>query len=258
MKQTVTDIQDIRAALDEEDEQLMRMFPRRREAALDEMLLVRNGEDMYLLRKADVARRQKILDGVVWTVIGCACVLYLICAIMSTVTGYGHGIALESVDWTDNASRNRPEEVKNAYDSQIAKLEAEINTARRYQKKAEMSGVGNRNAQNYDPEFAQRSQFHGSSERSRYINDPEAQTSLRNPAEHPEDYITGKADYSQFGYALMSQEQRDIYNYWDSYDQQNGTDKASANLVEAACDNVIIEGDTEGRNESVNDEVQLK
>ena len=91
MKQTVTDIQDIRAALDEEDEQLMRMFPRRRETALDEMLLVRNGEDMYLLRKADVARRQKILDGIVWTVIGCACVLYLICAIMSTVTGNGHG-----------------------------------------------------------------------------------------------------------------------------------------------------------------------
>lgn len=64
MKQTVTDIQDIRAALDEEDEQLMRMFPRKREAALDEMLLVQKDGEMYLIRKEDVARNRKILNGV--------------------------------------------------------------------------------------------------------------------------------------------------------------------------------------------------
>lgn len=141
-----------------------------------------------------------------------------------------YDLALESVDWTDNASRNRPDEVKKKYDSQIAKLETEINQAKRYQKEAELSAVGDRYSQNYDPEFAKRAQFRGDSERSRYINDPEAPTALRNPGEHPEDYITGKTDYSQFGYALMSQEQRDIYNYWDSYDQQNGTDKATEYL----------------------------
>lgn len=91
MKQMVTDIQDIRAALDDEDAQLMRMFPRRREAALDEMLLVQKDGKMFLLRKADVARRQKVLNGIVYAVIGCVCTLYLITAVMSAITGSGHG-----------------------------------------------------------------------------------------------------------------------------------------------------------------------
>lgn len=90
MKQMVTDIQDIRAALDEEDAQLMRMFPRRREAALDEMLLVQKDGKMFLLRKADVARRQKVLNGIILAVIGCVCTLYLIAAVMCAITGSGH------------------------------------------------------------------------------------------------------------------------------------------------------------------------
>ena len=89
MKQTVTDIQDIRAALDEEDQQLMRMFPRNREAALDEMLLVQKDGEMYLLRKADVARNRKILNGVFCAVTVLACALNLLCAILNAITGSG-------------------------------------------------------------------------------------------------------------------------------------------------------------------------
>lgn len=91
MKKEVTDIQDVRVELDEDDRELMRMFPRRREAALDEMMLVRKGERIYLLRKADVARRRKILDGIVWTLIGCACAMYLIMAVMCAIAGNGRG-----------------------------------------------------------------------------------------------------------------------------------------------------------------------
>ena len=91
MKQMVTDIQDIREELDDEDAQLMRMFPRRREAALDEMLLVQKDGKMFLLRKADVARRRKVLNGIVYAVIGCVCTLYLIAAVMCAITGSGHG-----------------------------------------------------------------------------------------------------------------------------------------------------------------------
>ena len=89
MKQTVTDIQDIRAALDEEDEQLMRMFPRKREAALDEMLLVQKDGEMYLIRKEDVARRQKVLNGVFCAVTSLACVLNLLCEILNAISGSG-------------------------------------------------------------------------------------------------------------------------------------------------------------------------
>ena len=91
MKQMVTDIQDIRAALDDADEQLMRMFTRRREAALDEMLLVQKDGKMFLLRKADVARRRKVLNGIILAVIGCVCTLYLIAAVLCAITGSGHG-----------------------------------------------------------------------------------------------------------------------------------------------------------------------
>ena len=90
MKQMVTDIQDIRAALDDEDAQLMRMFPRRREAALDEMLLVQKDGKMFLLRKADVARRRKVIRGIAMT----ACALFgvscLVFSIVSAVQGVGN------------------------------------------------------------------------------------------------------------------------------------------------------------------------
>ena len=89
MKQIVTDIQDIRAALDDEDAQLMRMFPRNREAALNDMLLVQKDGEMYLLRKDDIARRQKVLNGVFCSVTVLACALNLLCAILNAISGSG-------------------------------------------------------------------------------------------------------------------------------------------------------------------------
>lgn len=87
----VTDLLDVQVSMDEEDKELMRMFPRRREAALDEMLLVQKDGEMYLLRKADVARHRKVLNGIVWTVIGFVCSLYLFSAVASAITGSGRG-----------------------------------------------------------------------------------------------------------------------------------------------------------------------
>lgn len=140
-------------------------------------------------------------------------------------------LAYEAIDWTDNASRNQPDKVKDTYDSRIAKLETEITQAKRYQKEAEMSGVADRNSQNYDPKFREMAQFRGDSDLSRFINDVDgAQHGLRDPGEHPEDYVIGKTDYSQYGYDRLTQEERDVYNYWDSYDQKNGTQKAQEYL----------------------------
>ncbi|MCI7639161.1 MAG: hypothetical protein MSS60_04965 [Clostridiales bacterium] len=137
-----------------------------------------------------------------------------------------YDLALESVDWTDNASRNRPDEVKKKYDSQIAKLEADINEAKRYQKEAELSAVGDRYSQNYDPEFAQRAQFRGDSALSRMINETESERAWRKQ----QDDVWGASDFSQKGYDRLTQEEKDTYNYWDSYDRQNGTQKAQEYL----------------------------
>ena len=91
MKQTVTDIQDIRAALDEEDEQLMRMFPRRREAALNEMLLVKNRKgQLWLVKKSAVARRRKVMRGAAMAACGLFGAVCLVCSIVSAVRGVGN------------------------------------------------------------------------------------------------------------------------------------------------------------------------
>lgn len=101
MKQIVTDIQDIRAALDDEDAQLMRMFPRRREAALDEMLLVQKDGKMFLLRKADVARRRNVMRGAAMVACGLFGAVCLVCSIVSAVRGVGRpGVFLAAFEVT--------------------------------------------------------------------------------------------------------------------------------------------------------------
>lgn len=137
-----------------------------------------------------------------------------------------YDLALESVDWTESASRKQPDNIKDTYDSRIAKLETEIAVAKREQRKAELSGVGDRNAKNYDPEFAKRAQFRGSSALSRMINETEADRAWRKQ----QDDVWGASDFSQKGYDRLTQEEKDIYNYWDSYDSQNGTNKAQEYL----------------------------
>ena len=117
-------------------------------------------------------------------------------------------------------------EKRDRYDSQIAKLEADINEAKRYQKEAELSAVGDRYSQNYDPEFAQRAQFRGDSALSRMINETESERAWRKQ----QDDVWGASDFSQKGYDRLTQEEKDTYNYWDSYDRQNGTQKAQEYL----------------------------
>lgn len=91
MKKQVTDIQDIRVELDADDKELMAMFPRSRRAALDERLLVRNGDELYLVRKEDAARRKKILIGIFLTVMWLLSAVYLALAVYCSVTGQGKG-----------------------------------------------------------------------------------------------------------------------------------------------------------------------
>lgn len=64
MKKQVYDLQSVVPALDEDDKALMALFPVRRESALDDMYLVRRGEETYLLRKEDAARTAKALTAV--------------------------------------------------------------------------------------------------------------------------------------------------------------------------------------------------
>lgn len=93
MKPIVTDIQDIRQELDGEDAELMRMFPRSRETALNEMLLVQKDGQMWLLKKEDVARQHKILHGMIRCLIGCFWVLLLLLAVILVVFDNGYPLA---------------------------------------------------------------------------------------------------------------------------------------------------------------------
>lgn len=61
MKKEVTDIQELHVELDAEDQELMQMFPPR-QRVLDDMLMVTEGEDCYLISKTWLARRKKLMQ----------------------------------------------------------------------------------------------------------------------------------------------------------------------------------------------------
>lgn len=90
MKTNAVDIQNVYAQLDHEDVELMRMFPRRRETALNDMLLVKNRKgQLWLVKKADVARRRKVIRGIAMTaraLFGAVCLVF---SIVSAVQGVG-------------------------------------------------------------------------------------------------------------------------------------------------------------------------
>ena len=90
MKQIMTDIQEIRVELDNEDQELMRMFPRSRMASLHDMLLIQRGEEIFLIRKEYMARKRKLVRAIIWTVIGAFCFLFLAASILSAITGAGN------------------------------------------------------------------------------------------------------------------------------------------------------------------------
>lgn len=58
MKKEVIDIQELHAELDAEDQELMQMFPPR-QRVLDDMLMVTEDEDCYLVSKTWLAHKRK-------------------------------------------------------------------------------------------------------------------------------------------------------------------------------------------------------
>lgn len=90
MKMVSTDIQDIRVELDAEDQELMRLFPRSRMSSLQDMLLIQQGEELFLIRKEYAARKRKLVHAVIWAAIGCFCLVFLAASVCSAVTGEGN------------------------------------------------------------------------------------------------------------------------------------------------------------------------
>ena len=63
MKKQVTDIQAIQVELDDADRELMTMF-RSRQRIMDDALLVQDDDEMYIVSKAEIARKRKMLQDV--------------------------------------------------------------------------------------------------------------------------------------------------------------------------------------------------
>lgn len=83
------DVRDLSADLDEEDQEIMAFFPRRRECVLDDMVLVRRGERQYLERKEDIAiRRKRARAALCGALVVTACI-FLLLAIFGAVRGTG-------------------------------------------------------------------------------------------------------------------------------------------------------------------------
>ncbi|MDO5544924.1 MAG: hypothetical protein Q4F81_03705 [Eubacteriales bacterium] len=89
MKQ-VTDLLDVQVSMDDEDRELMRMFPRSRQTVLNEMLFVQDKSGAYLVKKSDVTRWKNVLHGMVTAVRVALCSLFLVCSFLSFVMGIGN------------------------------------------------------------------------------------------------------------------------------------------------------------------------
>ena len=63
MKKQVTDIQAIRVELDDDDRELMAMF-RSRQRIMNDVLLVQDNDEMYIVSKAELARQRKMIQDV--------------------------------------------------------------------------------------------------------------------------------------------------------------------------------------------------
>jgi len=70
MRKEVIDLQDLRPELDEKDKELFSMFAKRREWNVNDMVLIRQGEELYLEKKADIAIRQKRRQAVIQWLVG--------------------------------------------------------------------------------------------------------------------------------------------------------------------------------------------
>ena len=63
MKKQVTDIQAIQVELDDDDRELMTMF-RNRQRIMNDVLLVQDNDEMYIVSKEEIARQRKIIQDV--------------------------------------------------------------------------------------------------------------------------------------------------------------------------------------------------
>ena len=63
MKKQVTDIQSIHVELDDDDLELMTMF-RSRQRIMNDVLLVQDSNEMYIVSKAEIARKQKMIQDI--------------------------------------------------------------------------------------------------------------------------------------------------------------------------------------------------
>ena len=63
MKKQVTDIQDIHVELDDDDRELMAMF-RGRHRIMNDVLLVQDNDEMYIVSKAELARQRKMIQDI--------------------------------------------------------------------------------------------------------------------------------------------------------------------------------------------------
>ena len=83
MRKEVTDIQALQVELDAEDRELMGIFPARRQAAMNDMLLVRDGDMIYLVSKIYLARRQKMIQDIIDVgTVGAAVLVLLVLTIL--------------------------------------------------------------------------------------------------------------------------------------------------------------------------------
>lgn len=89
MKQ-VTDLLDVQVSMDDEDRELMRMFPRSRQTVLNDMLFVQDKSGAYLVKKSDVTRWKNVLRGMATAVRVALCSLFLVCSFLSFVMGIGN------------------------------------------------------------------------------------------------------------------------------------------------------------------------
>ena len=63
MKKQVTDVQAIHVELDDDDRELMAMF-RSRQRVMNDVLLVQDDDEMYIVSKAEIARQRKMFQDI--------------------------------------------------------------------------------------------------------------------------------------------------------------------------------------------------
>lgn len=133
----------------------------------------------------------------------------------------------ELFEQAKNSAEDRDQN-KKKLEQRIMQLQQDMNESRRVKKNAEMSGVGMEGADNYDSSFAQLSQYRGSSDLSQFINREE--TAQERKHRKGQEAKFGRNEYSNKNYDLLTNEEKAVFNYWDGYDAQNGTNRAQEYL----------------------------